>query len=76
MVVHSAESQDEMKSVNQQRQHDVRAFFLSARLVPKSFPKSVTVAITSNLAIRAWSIKCRRKKTNYTVWLEIARRTF
>ena len=28
MVVHSAESQDEMKSVNQQRQHDVRAFFL------------------------------------------------
>ena len=24
--------------------------------------KSATVAITSNLTIRAWSIKCRRKK--------------
>ena len=33
------------------------------RLVPKSFSqKSVTVVITSNLAIRVWSIKCRRKK--------------
>ena len=26
------------------------------------FPKNATVAITSNLAICAWSIKCRRKK--------------
>ena len=40
------------------------------------FSKSATVAITSNLAIRAWIIKCRRKKTNCTVWLEITRRTF
>ena len=38
--------------------------------------KNATVPITSNLAIRAWSIKCRRKKTNCTVWLKITRRTF
>jgi len=31
-------------------------------LVLKSFPKSDRVAIISNLAIRAWSIKRRRKK--------------
>ena len=28
----------------------------------KLFPKSATVSITSNFAIRAWSIKCRRKQ--------------
>ena len=33
-----------------------------ACLVPKSFSKNAAVVITSNLAIRAWSIKCRRKK--------------
>ena len=27
----------------------------------KVFPKSATVLVTSNLAVRAWSIKCRRK---------------
>ena len=31
-------------------------------LVQKIFLKSATVAITSNIAIRAWNIKCRRKK--------------
>ena len=31
---------------------------------PKIF---CTVSVTSNLAAHAWSIKCRRKKTNYTV---------
>ena len=31
-------------------------------LVLKNFPQSATVVITSNLAIRAWSIKCREKK--------------
>ena len=40
------------------------------------FQKSATVAITSNLTIHAWSIKCRRKKTNYTIWLEITKQTF
>jgi len=45
MVVHSAESQDEMKSVNQQRQHDVRAFFLSYEplLVPLSVPSDAKI---------------------------------
>ena len=28
----------------------------------KVFPKSATVPVTSNLAIRAWSIKCKQKK--------------
>ena len=27
----------------------------------KVFPKSATVPVTSNLAARAWNIKCRRK---------------
>ena len=31
-------------------------------LVQKVFPESAIVAVTSNLAIRAWSIKRRRKK--------------
>ena len=34
----------------------------SAGLVSKTFPKSVTVVITSNLTIRARGIKCKRKK--------------
>ena len=47
---------------------------MSPCLVKKKFQKSATVTITSNLTIRIWNIKYRRKKTNYTVWLEIARR--
>ena len=39
-------------------------FDLRACLVPKIF---CAVPITSNLAAHAWSTKCRRKKTNYTV---------
>ena len=53
--------------------YDGRSCMLGSCLVLKS----ATVAITSNLVIRAWSIKCRRKKkNNCIVWLEIARRTF
>ena len=53
-----------------------RVVVLWPRLVQKIFLKSATVVITSNIAIRVWNIKCRRKKTNCTVWLEIARQTF
>ena len=40
------------------------------------FKKFCAVLVTSNLAAHAWSTKCRRKKTNYTVGWEIARRNF
>ena len=48
-------------------------FFCKVWSSSKKFPPQ---SITSNLAAHAWSIKYRQKKTNCTVWLEIARRMF
>ena len=36
--------------------------FSRVYLVPKKFSKKYSVTITLNFTIRAWSIKCRRKK--------------
>ena len=41
-----------------------------------NFQKVLQYVSYRMFAARAWSIKCRRKKTNCTVWWKIMRRTF
>ena len=47
-----------------------------ASLGPVYSPSKKFSSIPANLSTHAWNIKCRQKKTNYTVWLKIAKRIF